>query len=106
MAYIVLPESQTSSWIPIVGVALVCLPWAFWFLTCLYRIFSRCCGDRNGVANANGGGGGGGGYAGAGNPHRNADVEVAAQAKSGQLNRVSSVASNESEMALANSMAT
>ncbi|RYR66216.1 uncharacterized protein LOC107480170 [Arachis duranensis] len=105
LAYIVLPESQTSPLIPILGVTLVCLPWAFWFLTCLYRIFSRwCCGDRDVPANYNYGGRGF--AASASNTRRNADLEVASQSgKGSHLNRASSVASNESEAALASSMA-
>ncbi|CAJ2676820.1 hypothetical protein L195_g002170 [Trifolium pratense] len=103
-AYLILPESETSSWIPIAGVALVCLPWTFWFFTCLYRIFSRCCGCRVRLG-VNGGGGGGGNWGGANAP-KNADVEVANQSTKGgnELNRMSSVASHESEMALAKSM--
>ncbi|XP_058733958.1 uncharacterized protein LOC131605641 [Vicia villosa] len=105
VAYMYLPESETSSWVPVVGVGLVCLPWAFWFFTCLYRIFSRCLGCRVGMM----GGGGGGGSWGGSNQPRNADVEVAAQSTKGgsgggELNRASSIASNESEMALAKSM--
>ncbi|KAK7318422.1 hypothetical protein RJT34_03122 [Clitoria ternatea] len=90
VAFLVLPESETeSSWIPEVGVTLVCLPWAFWFLTFVYRILSRCFGYRIGFI--------GGGATG--------DVEIASQAKGGgDLNRASSVASHESEMALTNSM--
>lgn len=54
-----------------------------------------------GIGNNNGGGNWGGAN---GNASRNiGDVEVADQGK-GQLNRVSSVASHESEMALAKSM--
>lgn len=103
MAYMVLPESEIASWIPTLGVTLVCLPWAFWFLTFLYRLFSRYCGCRVRVGNANGGGGGNGGAA---NAPGNADVEGAAQSsKGGDLNRASSVASHESEMPLARSMA-
>lgn len=109
VAYMVLPETETTSWIPVAGVTLVCLPWAFWFLTFLYRIFSRCCGFR--VENGNDGGGGGSRGGGGGNwgapntPRNNVDVEVASQAKGGELNRESSVASHESEMPLAKSMA-
>ncbi|KAK7369520.1 hypothetical protein VNO80_11559 [Phaseolus coccineus] len=97
VAYMLLPESETSSsWIPEIGVALVCLPWLFWLLTFLYRVFSRIFGCRVSI----GGGGSGGNWVSA-----NADVEVASQAKGGNLNRESSVASHESELALAKSMA-
>lgn len=61
--YVVLPGSDP--WLPIAGISLVSLPWFFWFLTFLYRIFSRrCCGPRSSVADAgasgssNSGGGG------------------------------------------------
>lgn len=47
--YVVLPDSDTSSWLPLAGVTLVCLPWLFWFLTFLYRIISRVCGFRVGI---------------------------------------------------------
>nr|XP_004508631.1 uncharacterized protein LOC101500383 [Cicer arietinum] len=105
VAYMIIPESETASWLPIVGVSLVCLPWAFWFFTCLYRIFSRCFGFRVRMGMSNGGGGGGGGNWGATNPPKNADVEVATSSRGGgELNRASSVASHESEMALAKSM--
>ena len=104
-AYMFLPESETTPWMPVVGVTLVCLPWAFWFLTCLYRLFSRWCGCRFRIGIANGGSGGNWGGA---NAPRNADVEVASQSTKGggggELNRVSSVQSHESEMALAKSM--
>ncbi|KAK7399359.1 hypothetical protein VNO78_10541 [Psophocarpus tetragonolobus] len=100
VAYLLLPESETSSsWIPEIGVALVCLPWLFWLFTFLYRIFSRILGYRVSV----GTGGSGANWVPNAN---NADVEVASHAKGGNLNRVSSVASHESEMALAKSMAT
>ncbi|KAJ0040411.1 hypothetical protein Pint_27403 [Pistacia integerrima] len=44
--YMILPESQSSSWLAITGVTLVCLPWLFWFVTCMYRIISRVLGFR------------------------------------------------------------
>lgn len=50
--YVVLPDSDTSSWLPLAGVTLVCLPWLFWFLTFLYRIISRVCGFRGGNTGA------------------------------------------------------
>ncbi|KAJ7948085.1 putative Membrane lipoprotein [Quillaja saponaria] len=55
--YIILPDSEAQPWLPVAGVTLVCLPWLFWSLTCLYRIISRICGIRVG-GNYNGGGGG------------------------------------------------
>lgn len=98
VAYLLLPESEaSSSWIPEIGVALVCLPWLFWLFTFLYRILSRFLGCRVSI----GGGANGGNWAPA---NANADVEVASHAKGGDLNRPSSVASNESEMALAKPM--
>ncbi|KAF3968866.1 hypothetical protein CMV_007288 [Castanea mollissima] len=35
--YLFLPQSQSSSWYPIVGLILVGVPWLFWFLAYLYR---------------------------------------------------------------------
>jgi hypothetical protein len=61
--YIIQPDSHYASWLPFVGVALVCLPWLFWMLTCLYRVISRTCGVR--VAAGGGGGGRGSGGSGA-----------------------------------------
>ncbi|GMH10400.1 hypothetical protein Nepgr_012241 [Nepenthes gracilis] len=44
--YITQPESESTSWFFIAGVALACLPWLFWFLIYLYRILSRAFGFR------------------------------------------------------------
>ncbi|ONI14304.1 hypothetical protein PRUPE_4G274100 [Prunus persica] len=59
LMYMILPEPQTRGryWLPIIGVALVCLPWVFWFLTFVYRLISRRSGSRFGVGNAGGAGG-------------------------------------------------
>ncbi|BFG30280.1 hypothetical protein CerSpe_165540 [Prunus speciosa] len=59
LMYMILPEPQTRDhyWLPIIGVALVCLPWVFWFLTFVYRFISRRSGSRFGVGNAGGAGG-------------------------------------------------
>ncbi|KAI4317078.1 hypothetical protein L6164_024987 [Bauhinia variegata] len=129
-AYMILPESQGTTWLSEVGVTLVCLPWAFWLLTFLYRIFSRVTGYRFNVGNPNGGGGGGvgrGGGGGTGNLKKASgagagavDME-ASEAKGEAANVVedkkvqehrhstssnsSSVASHESEMPLKISMA-
>ncbi|CAN6567560.1 unnamed protein product [Malus baccata var. baccata] len=51
LMYMILPEPQTT-WLPITGVALVCLPWLFWLLTFLYRLISRGSGFRGGIGNA------------------------------------------------------
>lgn len=59
--YMILPESNSTSWLAIAGVTLVCLPWLFWFVTCMYRIFSRVFGFRMVVGFGCDGGGGGGG---------------------------------------------
>ncbi|XP_059431549.1 uncharacterized protein LOC132165060 [Corylus avellana] len=63
--YIIQPDSDYASWLPFVGVALVCLPWLFWMLTCLYRVISRACGVRVAASGGRGGrqGGNGGGGA-------------------------------------------
>lgn len=87
--YLVLPESQITRLLEIVGVTLVCLPWAFWLFTSLYRIFSQSYGFifRVGV--------------GAGNAPENSGVVT--QQNSG-VNRAITIASHESEMPLAKSM--
>lgn len=60
--YITLPQNISRPWLPIAGVTLVCLPWTFWFFTCVYRIISRALGIRvvfgSGAAEVGGGGGG------------------------------------------------
>lgn len=61
--YIIEPDSYYASWLPFAGVALVCLPWLFWMLTCLYRVISRACRYRV-AAGAGGGGRGGGAFEG------------------------------------------
>lgn len=58
LMYIIIPhEPGTMSWLPITGVALVCLPWLFWFLTFIYRVVSRISKNKSnsggGVAVAN-----------------------------------------------------
>ncbi|KAI0494398.1 hypothetical protein KFK09_024532 [Dendrobium nobile] len=35
--YITQPEDDETGWFPIVGMALIAIPWIFWILTCLYR---------------------------------------------------------------------
>ncbi|PON38480.1 hypothetical protein PanWU01x14_312100 [Parasponia andersonii] len=52
--YMILPETTTTSWLPIVGITLVCLPWFFWLSTFLYRILSRVFGFRLGIDGSNG----------------------------------------------------
>ncbi|XP_057519221.1 uncharacterized protein LOC130799939 [Amaranthus tricolor] len=46
MLYMILPATPTTSYYPVVGIVLVCLPWFFWVLTMLYRILSRSLGFR------------------------------------------------------------
>ncbi|KAL5554953.1 hypothetical protein UlMin_037189 [Ulmus minor] len=58
--YMILPDTTTTSWLPVVGVTLVCLPWLFWLFTFFYRIFSRVIGFRIGIGNRAGSGRGGG----------------------------------------------
>ncbi|KAG5067189.1 hypothetical protein JHK86_010920 [Glycine max] len=70
--YMVFPESEVPPWMPLLGFTLICLPWAFWLLTFLYRVLSRCCGCRFGFG---GGCGGDGGRDGASAP-RDANVEA------------------------------
>ncbi|WOL12896.1 hypothetical protein Cni_G21664 [Canna indica] len=38
--YIALPESKETAWFPVVGMFLVAVPWAFWILTCFYRLLT------------------------------------------------------------------
>ncbi|RVW29505.1 hypothetical protein CK203_077379 [Vitis vinifera] len=60
------PQTQSTSWLPVAGVLLVCLPWLFWLLTILYRLISRTCGFRMGGSyGGNGVRGGGGSVSGA-----------------------------------------
>lgn len=40
--YIFLPQTNSTSSYPVAGMILVGIPWAFWFLACLYR----CCKPR------------------------------------------------------------
>jgi len=98
--YMVLPESKVPSWVLVLGFMLVSLPWAFWLLTFLYRIFSRCCGcridfdvEREGLKV---GGSGDGAIA---------HGEARAKANVNGIDRSLSVASHESQMPLAKSMA-
>ncbi|KAL9235003.1 hypothetical protein vseg_009809 [Gypsophila vaccaria] len=46
LLYVTQPASATTSRYAIIGVALVFLPWVFWFLTFFYRVLSRNCGFR------------------------------------------------------------
>uniref|UniRef100_A0A9I9DSN7 Uncharacterized protein n=1 Tax=Cucumis melo TaxID=3656 RepID=A0A9I9DSN7_CUCME len=46
LMYMILPESESTEWLPITGLSLVCLPWFFWLLTFFYRVISRACGYR------------------------------------------------------------
>lgn len=47
--YIFHPDYGQDLDLAIVGVILVCLPWAFWILTCCYRVVSRAFGFRIGL---------------------------------------------------------
>lgn len=64
--YMILPESKSTYWLPVAGVTLVCLPWMFWFCTCMYRILSRLFGIRINASACTGGGGCGGSRGGGG----------------------------------------
>ncbi|KAL9247530.1 hypothetical protein vseg_020954 [Gypsophila vaccaria] len=46
LLYTIEPISESTSWYPVVGIFLVCLPWFFWLLLVLYRIISRRLGFR------------------------------------------------------------
>uniref|UniRef100_A0A0E0MKB9 Dihydrolipoamide acetyltransferase component of pyruvate dehydrogenase complex n=1 Tax=Oryza punctata TaxID=4537 RepID=A0A0E0MKB9_ORYPU len=41
--YLALPPADVPHWLPIAGLALVALPWAFWIATCAYRFCCCCC---------------------------------------------------------------
>ncbi|KAH0451440.1 hypothetical protein IEQ34_018739 [Dendrobium chrysotoxum] len=40
--YITQPETDETGWFPIVGMALIAIPWIFWILICLYRTVMPC----------------------------------------------------------------
>lgn len=44
--YMTQPDSTTSAWLLYAGMSLVCLPWFFWFMLCIYRCISRSLGFR------------------------------------------------------------
>ncbi|KAL4352051.1 hypothetical protein GQ457_06G034620 [Hibiscus cannabinus] len=46
LAYITVPEYQSSNLLPVLGLIFVCMPWIFWILTVLYRLLSRAFGFR------------------------------------------------------------
>lgn len=125
LMYMILPESDSTYWLPIAGVTLVCLPWLFWLCTCLYRIISRLSGFRmsiGGVGGGAGGGGGGGGSSrgrniatsnhGAGNVNNNGDSSGRDNNdnnqngidNNGQERKEDSFRSRESEIPLTSSM--
>ncbi|KAG6571341.1 hypothetical protein SDJN03_30256, partial [Cucurbita argyrosperma subsp. sororia] len=52
LVYIILPETESTAWLPVAGLSLVCLPWFFWILTFFYRVISRACGFRVSLAMA------------------------------------------------------
>ncbi|XP_068666346.1 uncharacterized protein [Aristolochia californica] len=39
--YISLPESPETAWYPVLGMVLVGIPWLFWLVTFLYRVFLK-----------------------------------------------------------------
>ncbi|CAN0877892.1 hypothetical protein LINGRAHAP2_LOCUS12143 [Linum grandiflorum] len=115
--YLILPPTPATEWLPIVGVSLVCLPWGFWFFTCIYRVVSRAFGFRMVI------GGGGGdnesedannnGKGGPGSPSGDTRSEGDSGHKNGEnggMKRTSSsanslpIASKESEMPLTSTM--
>ncbi|KAM3255446.1 hypothetical protein ACQJBY_048621 [Aegilops geniculata] len=49
--YVTLPPAEVPQWLPIAGLALVALPWAFWIATCAY---SCCCSRSSPPAQAAG----------------------------------------------------
>ncbi|XVF58820.1 hypothetical protein PTKIN_Ptkin07bG0096900 [Pterospermum kingtungense] len=76
LAYMTLPDSQTTILLPVLGFTLVCMPWIFWIVTVVYRIMSRAFGFRmvigglygnNSIASKGTADGGGDGVAGVNN---------------------------------------
>ena len=59
IVYMILPKPQSTSWLPVAGVTLVCLPWLFWFLTFLYQVISCVCRFRHRIHGVDAGGDGG-----------------------------------------------
>ncbi|XP_022774071.1 uncharacterized protein LOC111316360 [Durio zibethinus] len=57
LAYMTVPESQSSNLLPFLGFTLVCMPWIFWILTLVYRIMSRAFGFRMVIGSLYGNGG-------------------------------------------------
>lgn len=88
--YMILPETTTTSWLPVVGITLVCLPWFFWLSTFLYRIFSRVFGFRFGIGGCSQGSSNGNnvveeeGAAGATSAYDRSDSPVESPARSGE----------------------
>ncbi|GMI98092.1 hypothetical protein HRI_003478500 [Hibiscus trionum] len=46
LAYIIVPNYQSSNLLPVLGLIFVCMPWIFWIATILYRLLSRTFGFR------------------------------------------------------------
>ncbi|KAF9681809.1 hypothetical protein SADUNF_Sadunf05G0041200 [Salix dunnii] len=81
LMYLVLPSDPSRAWFPVAGIALVCMPWIFWLLTCIYRFLSRLFGFRVAI-------GSGGGGAGAGRARANVFNETANAATNGQSGNI------------------
>ena len=99
MEYMILPASEVPPWIPLLGFTLVSLPRAFWLLTFLYRILSRCRGCRFGFGVAREGSRGGN------SDGASAPGEANNNNNNNGMNRTLSAASHESQLPLAKSMA-
>uniref|UniRef100_A0A0E0FA98 Uncharacterized protein n=1 Tax=Oryza meridionalis TaxID=40149 RepID=A0A0E0FA98_9ORYZ len=50
--YLALPPAEAPKWLPVAGLSLVALPWAFWIATCAYRLCCRCFSPSPEKANA------------------------------------------------------
>ncbi|KAI4330110.1 hypothetical protein MLD38_028417 [Melastoma candidum] len=121
VAYLTLPTSTETNTFMYVGMTLVCIPWCFWILTCVYRCIAHVtgmrivCGDIDASTAASsrkfGAGAAGGMSRSASN--RNGNNNMADLSRDddedaggdGGRGRGMSTASHESEMPLAKSMA-
>ncbi|XP_052138028.1 uncharacterized protein LOC127756697 [Oryza glaberrima] len=51
--YLALPPAEVPEWLPVAGLSLVALPWAFWIATCAYRLCCCCCSSSSSPEQAN-----------------------------------------------------
>ncbi|EAZ19856.1 hypothetical protein OsJ_35441 [Oryza sativa Japonica Group] len=51
--YLALPPAEVPEWLPVAGLSLVALPWAFWIATCAYRLCCCCFSSSSAPEKAN-----------------------------------------------------